>query len=74
MVPAYISKDGKISEKRSKVLTKEQFEHLQDYTRKLLKQISEEILSGSIKIETYYNTKNKTTPCKYCNYKSICHY
>ncbi len=74
MVPAYISKDGKISEKRSKVLTKEQFEHLQDYTRKLLKQISEEILSGSIKIEPYYNTKNKTTPCKYCNYKSICHY
>lgn len=72
LIPAYITKDGKISEKKSKVLTKEQFEHLQDYTQKLLKEISTEILSGNIKIEPYYNTKNKKTPCEYCSYKSIC--
>jgi len=35
-----------------------------------IKNISKEILSGKIDIKPYY--KNKSTPCEYCNYKSIC--
>lgn len=72
MIPVYISTKGEISEKKSKVLTQEQFTQLQGYTQKLIKEISEEILSGSIKIEPYYNAKTKRTPCEYCIYKSIC--
>ena len=36
----------------------------------LIKQISKEILSGKIDIKPY--NKNGETPCKYCQYKSIC--
>ncbi len=74
IIPAYINKDGELNQKLSKSVTKEQFEVLQKYTQNLLKQISEEILSGNIKIEPYYNTKNNKTPCEYCTYKSICKY
>ncbi len=74
IIPAYINKDGELNQKLSKTVTKEQFEVLQKYTQNLLKQISEEILSGNIKIEPYYNTKNNKTPCEYCTYKSICKY
>ena len=74
IIPAYINKDGELNPKLSKSVTKEQFEVLQKYTQNLLKQISEEILSGNIKIEPYYNTKNNKTPCEYCTYKSICKY
>ena len=54
--------------------TKEQFENLQKYTDKIIKQISQEILSGNIDIKPYYNTKDKKTPCEYCSYKSICRF
>ena len=74
IIPAYIDKKGNISEKKSKALTQEQFERLQEYTQKLIKEISMEILSGSIKIEPYYNMKTGKTPCEYCNYKSICNH
>ena len=36
----------------------------------VIKQISKEILEGSIDLKPYY--KDKKTPCKYCEYKSIC--
>ena len=36
----------------------------------VIKQISKEILSGNIDLKPYY--KDKKTPCKYCDYKSIC--
>lgn len=74
IIPAYIDKDGNLSTSRSNCVTKEQFETLQKYTAKIIKEISDEILSGSIKIEPYYNVKNKKTPCKYCNYKSVCNF
>lgn len=74
IIPAYIDKDGNLSNSRSNCVSKEQFETLQKYTSKIIKEISEEILSGSIKIEPYYNVKNKKTPCKYCKYKSVCNF
>ncbi len=72
LVPAYITKEGTLSmnEKMTKAVTKEQFADLQKYMYKVIKQISNEILGGNIELKPYY--KNKKTPCKYCDYKSIC--
>lgn len=73
IIPAYIDKEGNLS-KKSNAVTKEQFEDLQKYTTKIIKEISEEILSGNINLEPYYNTKTKKTPCEYCDYKIICQF
>lgn len=72
IVPVYIDKDNNVSEKSSSAISKEQFELLQKYILKTIKNISKEILSGKIDIKPYY--KNKKTPCEYCEYKSICQF
>lgn len=72
VVPAYIDKDGNISNTRSSIATQDEFNNLQKYINKLIKQISKEILSGSIDIKPCYDAKAKTTACDYCSYKSIC--
>ena len=72
LVPAYIDKDGNLSEKKTSGITKEQFSDLQKYMYKIIKQISKEILEGNIDLKPYY--KDKKTPCKYCDYKSICNF
>lgn len=73
VIPAYIDKEGNLS-KKSNAVTKEQFQDLQKYTAKIIKEISEEILSGNISLNPYYNTKTKKTPCEYCEYKPICQF
>lgn len=73
IVPAYINKEGEVS-KRANVLNQKQFENLQRYMEKIIKQISEEILHGNIAIEPYYQLQNKKTPCEYCEYKAICQF
>ncbi len=70
VVPAYIGKDGDLSSTKTSGVSRKQFEYLQKYMNKIIKQISEEIMSGNIDINPYY--KKKKTPCEYCNYKSIC--
>ena len=74
IIPAYIDKDENLSMSKSNAVTYEQFKYLQKYTNKIIKQISNEILSGNIDIKPYYNTKNKKTPCEYCSYKGICNF
>lgn len=69
LVPAYIGKDGELSEKKTSGVTAEQFKDLQKYMYTIIKQISKEILGGNIDLKPYY--KDKKTPCKYCDYKSI---
>ena len=71
MLPVQIDKNDGIS-KNSSVVTKEQFNALQKYIIKVVKDISKEILSGNIDIKPYY--KNKKTPCEYCEYKGICQF
>ena len=71
LVPAYISKSG-LSEGKSSCVSKEQFKDLQDYMYIVIKQISNEILSGNIDLKPFY--KNKKIPCSYCDYKSICNF
>ena len=70
LIPAYIDKDGNLSPKKSKIATKDDFEKLQKYVNKTIKEIGEEILNGNIELKPYY--KNKKTPCEYCTYKSMC--
>ncbi|MBR2744522.1 MAG: helicase-exonuclease AddAB subunit AddB [Clostridia bacterium] len=71
VVPAYISaKDGELSQSKTSGVSRKQFEYLQKYMNKIIKQISEEIMSGNIDINPYY--KKKKTPCEFCKYKAIC--
>lgn len=74
IIPAYLDKEGNISQSKSSSLTKEQFEDLRKHTNRIIKQIAQEMLSGNIKIEPYYKKKNQKTPCEYCNYQSICQF
>lgn len=70
IIPAYIGKDGDLSKTKTNGVTRKEFEYLQSYMNKIIKQISEEIMSGNINIQPYF--KKKKTPCDYCKYKSIC--
>lgn len=74
IIPAGIKKDGEINNLKTSAISKEQFNYLQKYMNKLIKQISESILAGNIEVKPYYNTKLKTTPCTYCKYRSICRF
>ena len=74
IIPAGIKKDGEINNLKTSAISKEQFNYLQKYMNKLIKQISESILAGNIEVKPYYNTKLKTTPCIYCKYRSICRF
>lgn len=73
-IPAYLDKDGNLSKSKSSAASKVQFEYLQKYMNKIIKQIAGEILSGNIELKPYYNVKNKKTPCEYCEYKPICNF
>ena len=70
IVPAYIGKDGDLSSTKTSGVSRKQFEYLQKYMNKIIKQISEKIMSGNIDIMPYYKKKKK--PCDYCKYKAIC--
>ena len=74
VIPAYIDKEGNLSNTKSNIATKEQFEKLQKYAKKIIKDISNDILSGNIELKPYYKVRNKTTPCEYCEYKAICQF
>ena len=74
VIPAYIDKNGNLSKGKSNAISKEEFEILQQYTTKTIKEISREILSGNINQEPYYSKKTKRTPCEYCEFKSICNF
>ena len=70
IIPAYITKEGELSEKKSSVITKEDFDSLQKKVKDIIKEISKEILMGKIDIKPYYYKKK--TGCDYCKYKTIC--
>lgn len=74
VVPAYVGKEGNLSNTRSSTVSRKQFEYLQKYTKNLVGQISKEILGGNIDIKPYYNLKNKKTPCEYCAFGGVCNF
>ncbi len=73
-IPVYLDKDGNISKSRSNIVTEEQFKDLQRTIKKIIKKISQEILNGKIDIKPMYDTKNKLSTCKFCEYKNICRF
>ena len=70
IIPAYIDSKGELNAKKSSIASKEEFEKLQKYVNKTIKEIANEILDGNIELKPYY--KKKQTPCEYCIYKNIC--
>ena len=73
IIPAAINQNGELSLSQSNAITLEEFKDLQKHTKKIIKEISKEILSGNIEIRPYKN-KNKKTTCEYCPYRSICNF
>lgn len=71
-IPVYLDTEGNVSNSRSNVITEEQFSTLQKKIKRIIKQISKEILSGKIDIKPMYDKTSKTSTCKYCAYKTIC--
>ena len=72
IVPAYIDKEGNLSKNKPSILEKGEFEKLQIKIEKVIKEISQDILSGQIQQKPIYLYKNKKTACDYCNFKAIC--
>lgn len=70
ILPAGISAKGEISKRDTNGVNKEEFEILQKYIKKIIKQIGEEILQGKIDLKPTNHKGN--TPCQYCEYHSIC--
>lgn len=70
IIPARINKDQTLG--RSSAASLEQFEQLRRHVKSILTKLGEEIIDGSINISPY--KKNKSTPCSYCNYMSICQF
>ena len=70
IIPAGITTKGEINKSKTNGVNKEEFEILQQYAAKIIKQIGKEILQGKIDLKPY-NHKGKT-PCKYCKYHPIC--
>lgn len=71
IIPVYINKDGALSENNN-TLKQEEFKLLQNKVKKVIKEISREILKGKIDIKPY-SYKNKTG-CDYCKFNSICRF
>ena len=74
IIPAGIKTDGEINQRSTNAISKQQFENLQKYANKIIKQISESILSGNIDVKPSYNVRTKNTPCTYCKYRAICRF
>ena len=72
IVPVALNKDGGISNYRSNSLSVEEFKSLQKLVKKVIRNISEEILKGKINIKPY--NYQKQTGCDYCKYKTICNF
>lgn len=70
IIPVMLKKDGEVSEGRSCVATKEEFETLRKYVRYTIIEICEEMLEGNIDIKPY--KKKDGSSCDYCIYSSIC--
>lgn len=69
MIPAGISAKGGINKRDTSGVDEQEFEVLQKYIGKIIKEIGKEILEGKIELSPT-NYKGKT-PCRYCEYHAI---
>ncbi|MBY0121078.1 helicase-exonuclease AddAB subunit AddB [Bacillus sp. S/N-304-OC-R1] len=71
IISAGFKKDGTLS-KRSKVASKQEFDHLRKYVRNLYTKTGNQITEGKVDISPY-KMKDKT-PCTFCSFKPICQF
>ncbi len=71
MIPAGINKDGSLK-KRSKVVSRDEFERFTNYVRNTYVKSGNLMLDGAVEISPY-KIKNKTA-CTFCSFKSICQF
>lgn len=73
VIPAKFNKNGEVGSKsKETILTEEEFKIIREYAKKKLGSILKEMVNGNISIVPY---KDKDlTPCRYCDYKSICQF
>lgn len=71
IIPATLNK-GDVLGKNTSGATREQFIQLREHVKKLMVAICEEMMRGNVAISPY--KKNKSTPCDYCGFRSICQF
>lgn len=71
IISAGFKKDGTLS-KRSKVASKQEFDQLRKYVRKLYTKTGNQITEGKVDIAPY-KMKDKT-PCTFCSFKPVCQF
>lgn len=71
IISAKLTDEGELA-KTTKGVKSQDFEYLQRYTNKLIKQIAKEIYSGNIDLKPY--KKREENACTYCSYKTICQF
>ena len=69
VVPASINKDGTVSKSTSGV-NKDEFSILRKYVKHTIKELTNNMLDGEIKISPYKNKDN--TSCDFCKFSNIC--
>ena len=69
----YLKYNSKGANGKDIMIDKDNFANLQKYTKKVLKDISKNILKGNIDIRPV-SLNGKNIPCQYCQYKSICQF
>ncbi|OZM58209.1 helicase-exonuclease AddAB subunit AddB [Lottiidibacillus patelloidae] len=72
IVPVEITSKGEFHKRNSRVASNQDFQLLQDHSRKMIKSIGEEITTGKINISPYQ--LNKKNPCTFCSYKPVCQF
>lgn len=73
VVNASLTAKGELAKSNSKgQITKEDFNFLREFVKGKLEELCSNVLGGDISI-TPYKLKEET-PCKFCSYKSICHF
>ncbi|WLD94837.1 helicase-exonuclease AddAB subunit AddB [Alkalihalobacillus sp. AL-G] len=71
IIPVATKKGGGF-QKRSSVISHEQFDEVRSYVRSMIGSIGTEITDGKIDISPY--EIRKRTPCTFCSYRSVCQF
>ena len=69
-IPVETLKSGSLAA-NSRILSKEDFDTVSEYTEYICNNLSDEIMGGNISIEPVYKS---ASACEYCVYKDICPY
>lgn len=72
IIPARVTEQKGIVDSQTSAATLEEFELLRKYARNIVIKLCEDMLGGNISISPY--KKDKSTPCEYCSFKSICQF